>query len=163
MALIIYGKSSCSLCGQTIERDDAVVSFPAFVVNELDPCFALSDGSFHEACLHKDVRAGEALRRVEEWAAHVGPGKRQCAVCGMQVVDPDNYILIEHLSERDDDPLSFFNYVHLHRTCIPKWDARVRFDALAKDRLASGAWKGSYLPHLIEQIGAAAADKPAGS
>jgi hypothetical protein len=152
MALLIYGKSVCSLCDRVIKQEEPTCSFPPFVVNELDPCFVFSDGAFHETCVRKHKHGADALRRVDEWASKVGPGKRKCVVCKTEVTDPDDYLLIEHLSDREGDPLRAFNYTHLHKSCLPKWDSRLRFIELANAMLASGSWKGPYLAWLIKEV-----------
>ncbi|MBL8297957.1 MAG: hypothetical protein JNN30_06350 [Rhodanobacteraceae bacterium] len=154
MALLIYGKSVCALCGRVINQNELTCSFPPFVVNELDACFVFSDGAFHEACVRKHMHGIDALRRVDEWASRVGPGKRKCIVCEMEVADPDDYLLIDHLSDREEDPLREFNYTHLHRSYVQKWNSRSRFVDLAAAALASDSWKGPYLIRLIEEIGA---------
>lgn len=152
MALLIYGKTVCSLCGRVIEQNEPTCSFPPFVVNESDPCFVFSDGAFHEACVHKHKHGADALRRIDEWASRVGPGKRKCVVCRLEVVDPDDYLLFEHLSEREGDPLRAFNYTHLHKSCLPRWEIRPRFVELASAALASGFWEGPYLARLLSEL-----------
>jgi hypothetical protein len=153
MALLIYGKSVCSLCGRVILQDELTCSFPPFVMNERDPCLVFSDGAFHEACVRNHKHGADALRRADEGASRVGPGKRKCVVCKTEVTNPDNYFLIEHLSDREDDPLREFNYTHLHKSCLPRWDGRFQFIELGNAALAAGSWKGPYLVRLIEEVG----------
>lgn len=152
MALLICGKSVCSLCEQIIKQDEPTCSFPPFIANEFDPCFVFSDGVFHESCIFKHKHGSDALRRVDEWSSRVGPGKRKCDVCKTEVSDPDDYLVIVRLSDREGDALWEFNYTHLHKSCIPNWDRGARFVSLAKAVLASGYWKGQYLFRLIEEI-----------
>jgi hypothetical protein len=152
MALLIIDKSVCSLCGLVIKQGEATCSFPPFVMNELDPCFHFSDGAFHEACVRAHKHGADVLRRVDEWASRVGPGKRKCTVCKTEVTDPDDYLLIEHLSDREGDPLRTFNYTHLHKSCIPRWESRWHFLEPAWAVLVSGSWKGPYLARLIKEV-----------
>jgi hypothetical protein len=154
MALLLRGKSECSLCGQIIKDEDiaSVRLFPAYVLNELDPCFLFSDASFHETCVSKHPYGSYAIRRAEEWYSKVGPGKRKCVVCAEEVIDPDNYLLIEHLSDREGDPLRAFNYTHLHKSCIPKWGERLRFIELVNAAVVSGLLKSPYFDRLINEI-----------
>ena len=152
MALLIYGRSACSLCGQVMKQEDPTCLFPPFVMNELDPCFEFSDGAFHDACVRKHKYGADALRRVDEWFSKVGPGKRKCVVCKSEVTDPDDYLLIEHLSDREGDSLQAFNYTHLHKSCLSRWDNRSCFIELASVALTSGSWKGPYLAWLIEKV-----------
>jgi predicted nucleic acid-binding Zn ribbon protein len=151
MALLIYGKRVCSLCGKLIKQEDPSCSFPPFVVNELDPCFLFSDGAFHEACVLKHKHGVDAIRRVEEWAANVGPGKRKCVVCKTEITDPDDYLLIEHLSDREGDPMREFNYTHLHKSCLSRWEGSSRFTDLANATLASNSWKGPSSLDLLRR------------
>ena len=129
MALLLAGVSNCSLCEQIIKNEDiaSVILFPAFILNELDPCFLFSDGSFHEVCLSKHPYGSHTIRRVEEYYSKVGPGKRKCVVCSEEVMDYNNYLLIGDMSDREGDPLRTFNYTHLHKSCIQKWGSRLRF------------------------------------
>jgi hypothetical protein len=152
MALLLYGKSKCPLCGHVIKESEPAYCFPAFVVNELDPCFFFSDGVFHEVCLKQHPHGSDAIRSAEEWYSRVGPGKRKCVVCKEEVVDPNNHLLIERLSGQRADPLHAFNYTHLHKSCISKWEERLRFIDLVKATLASGAWKGAYLNVIINEL-----------
>jgi hypothetical protein len=152
MALLLFGMSKCPLCGQVIEQGQSTWSFPAFVLNELDPCFFFSDGAFHEQCVLKHKLGAYVHQRVEEWASRVGPGKRKCAVCKAEVTDPDDYLQIEHLSDREGDPLRIFNYTHLHKSCLPIWESRQHFIELATAVLTLGSWKGCYLAQLIKEM-----------
>ncbi len=155
MALLLFGKSTCPLCGRIINEGDAVYSLPPFVVNELDPCFPYTDSAFHETCLRVYRYGSEVLRRVDEWYSKVGPGHRECAVCKTEITDPDDYLLIEYLSDHEDDPLHSFNYTHLHKSCIPRWQSRPYFIELARKIQESDSWKGPYLGWLINEIEAA--------
>ena len=152
MALLIYGKSVCTLCGKVIKQNEPTCSFPPFVMNELDPCFVFSDGAFHEDCVSKHAHGADALDRVNEWDSRVGPGKRKCVVCKTEVTDPDDYLLIEYLTDRESDPLRAFNYTHLHKSCLPGWASRSRFIELANAELAVGSWGGPYLARLVREI-----------
>jgi hypothetical protein len=152
MALLLYGKSECPLCGHVINEAEPVYCFPAFVVNELDPCFFFSDAAFHEVCLKQHPYGSDAIISAEEWYSRVGPGKRKCVVCKEEVTDPNDYFLIGRLSGLDADPLHAFNYTHLHKSCIPKWRERLHFINVAKTALTLGVWKGGYLNEIINEL-----------
>jgi hypothetical protein len=94
----------------------------------------------------------DAVRRVDEWFLKIGPGpgKRKCGVCRLEVFDPDDYLLIEYLS--DDLRLREFNYTHLHKSCLQKWDRRTDSIELIRSALSSGVLKGSYFYKLIEDL-----------
>jgi hypothetical protein len=152
MTILLYGKSKCPLCGQVINETEPVYCFPAFVINELDPCFFFSDAAFHEVCLKQHPYGSSAIRSAEEYYSKVGPGKRKCVVCKEEVTDSDDYFLIGRLSDRNGDPLRAFNYTHLHKSCIPKWRERLRFIDAAKAALTLGVWKGRYLNEVIDEL-----------
>lgn len=155
MALLFLGKTVCQLCKQVIMEGDLTISFPAFIVNEADPCYLFSDGAFHSKCVQNNNIGKQAIQRFDEWRAKVGPGKRKCGVCQLEITDPDNYLLIEGLSGDITSPLHAFNYTHLHKSCIPKWVLRDNFVAAAKNSLDSGQWKGHHIPYLLSQLGIA--------
>ena len=153
MALLIFGKTVCPLCDRVIKSGESTHSFPAFVVNEKDPCFIFSDCAFHEECVRQHKLGAYATQRVEGWVSKVGPGKRKCVVCQNEVTNPDDYLLVEHLSDDANDPLRAFNYTHLHKSCLPKWKSRDYFVGLVNKVIASGRWQGGYLAHLLNEIG----------
>jgi predicted nucleic acid-binding Zn ribbon protein len=153
MALLIFDQSKCTLCGKPITKNEPVCSFPAFVTNELDPCLAFSDGAFHEACVLKHEDGPRAISRADEWGANTGPGKRKCAVCKKEITDHNDYLLVEHLSDDDNNGLKAFNYTHLHKSCIPNWKDRLTFIDLINAANTSNLWEGPYLGQLISAIG----------
>jgi hypothetical protein len=152
MALLIFNQSKCSLCGKLITKAEPTCSFPAFVTNQLDPCWVFSDGAFHEACVLKHEHGPNALRRADEWGANIGPGKRQCLVCKTEVTDPNDYVLIEHLTDDDQNALKAFNYSHFHQSCLHDWKDRLALIELIKAANTSGTWQGPYLDQLLSAI-----------
>ena len=152
MALLFFGKTICPLCEQVIVQGDSTISFPAFITNEADPCFVFSDRAFHTKCVRNNDLGEIAVQRFSEWQSKIGPGKRKCTVCQLEVTQPDNYLVIEELSNDVSSPLHIFNYTHLHKTCIPKWELRDNFIEAAKNVIESKQWKGGYLSHLIHEI-----------
>ena len=59
---MVRGKTTCPLCGKTIEDGQVVAAFPAFLPSG-HPLAIFSDGVFHKACLHEDARS-EAVERL---------------------------------------------------------------------------------------------------
>jgi hypothetical protein len=58
MALVLRGKSKCSLCDQIIEKDDPIVMTSHFVTDAQDPLWRFSDSTMHQKCfLPWDQRA----------------------------------------------------------------------------------------------------------
>ena len=148
MALLVRGKTVCKLRRNVISGQDSAIAFPHFVVNENDVLFEFSDAAFHEACVLKHPHGGEAVGRADEWVSRTGPGKRTCCVCGKEIRDPDDYILIEHLTAEEDSPLHRYNYTHIHRSCVDSWIDRSRFLDLLSELEASGEWSGPYLNQI---------------
>src|SRR5262245_11452214 len=116
---MVAGKTSCAICGKAIERgDDEAVLFPHFVLNEKYLLHALSDAACHAACANADPRGQAMLAAADAHASNTGPGKRTCAACGGEILDPDDYLLIAYLGDPSADPLGNFNYTHLHTSHV---------------------------------------------
>jgi hypothetical protein len=62
MALVIKGKTACSLCGKMLLPTDTVVSFPAFL-KSTHPLAKYSDAAFHEQCFSNSMDA-EGVRQL---------------------------------------------------------------------------------------------------
>ena len=152
MALLIQNKTVCNLCGEVIAEGEDALTFPAFILNENDPLYYFSDASFHSACVHKKPIGEKALFWANEWLNKTGPGKRKCCVCEEEVTDPDNYFLIEHLTDDKNHPVYRFNYTHLHRSCIKFWKNRDKLSNLIAEMQASGKWAGAYLDQIQEML-----------
>jgi hypothetical protein len=156
MAILLIGKTTCPICGKVIEEGDEAVLFPHIILNELDPLYALSDGACHSACVSADPLGRAMLAAAEEYYKKAGPGKRACVVCGNQVLDPDDYLLIGYLGDSSTEPLGRFNYTHLHKSRIRDWKQADEFLGLARAAVSSGQWQGSALPRVIREIEAGA-------
>jgi hypothetical protein len=152
MALLIEGSTTCGICGLLIENGASATLFPAFALNENDRCYPYSDGAFHSKCIQQQQNGDIALRELDNWKAQVGPGKRTCVVCGKQVITPDDYVFIEHMTSDEESPLRRYNYTHLHRHCVPAWVNFIEFTKLASEEIQSGAWGGKYLERLLRQL-----------
>jgi hypothetical protein len=148
MALFISGKT-CKICQKPIENQDDLILFPAFVSNENDPLRLFSDGAFHKTCFLKHPLAGRAEAQLQNFSTRMGPGHRKCAVCNLEIVEPDNYLPTGYLTDDQTDPLSTFNYLHLHRTCLTNFQPRQSLIGQLKARLDSGEWKGRGLEWLV--------------
>jgi hypothetical protein len=157
MAILLRGKTRCPICGNLIEEGDEAVLFPHFVLNEKDPLYALSDAACHRACVNADALGQAMLAAADEYYKRTGPGRRACAVCGNQILNPDEYLLIGYLADASTDPLGKFNYTHLHKSHIRDWKQANEFLALAKAAILSDRWREDALPKIIQEIEAAAA------
>jgi hypothetical protein len=52
MALVIHGKTTCSICGNPILPSDEAIGFPAFL-GPTHPLVKFSDAAMHAACFDK--------------------------------------------------------------------------------------------------------------
>ncbi len=152
MALLLRGITDCPLCGNVIEDADEAVLFPPFVLNEIDPLYPLSDTACHRSCLSACPLGPPMLAAVDVLLAGTGPGKRLCAVCGVEARDPDDYLWIGYLGDVSTEPLGRFNYTHLHASHISDWELRDEFLALAKATIDRGRWRGKTLSKLVEAV-----------
>lgn len=152
MAIVIRGKSKCSLCQKTIEENDRIVSFSNFVSNELDPLWLFNDAGFHETCFHSHPLAKKAIARAEEIREVVEAKGHNCDLCHQQIADPDDYISFGHLTENESDSLYPFNYYQFHRNCLRDWDDLSFVYQQLKILSESGAWQGKTLEWLMTEI-----------
>ena len=152
MAIVILHSSICRLCGRVLRQGEEVTSFPAFAVSIADPHFDFPDDAFPTDCLTKANGGLGVVQRVEDWFANVGPGKRRCQVCGKEVTNPDDYILIDYLTNRESGPLSKYNYTHLHGSCVAQWQRLPEFTSLVRQAIAEAHWNSAYLSKLVVEI-----------
>ena len=152
MGMTFLGLSKCVLCGRVLQEGEDLHGFPAFVSNESDPLYRYSDAGLHTACLEADPLGMAATRFIEEeWSRKTGPGRRQCVVCGIEPASYDEYEGWGYLTSAPE-PLSKFNFTHLHKSCVPRWEARSEFVGLAKAMIASGRWKGDWLARVVSAV-----------
>jgi len=157
VATIIYGKTVCSLCGQTIQTRQDAVGFSAFVSNEMDPLWKFNDAACHTRCLQQDPLGEKAKSRHSELLRQNMPERRICVVCGKKVQQPDDYFTFGYLVDDPLHPLYPYNYAHLHRSCISKWERLREVLGLIEDLKRSGAWKGAgvdWIQRVLTQEGA---------
>jgi hypothetical protein len=92
------------------------------------------------------------LAATNELYKNTGPGKRACAVCGDQILDPNDYVLIGYLGAPSVGPLAKFSYTHLHKSHIPRWKPANEFLTFAKAVVSSDEWQGDALSKIIQEI-----------
>ena len=126
--------------------------FPHFVLNGADPIFPLSDASCHSKCVSESPVGIAAVEARQAYFAKSGPGKRLCAVCGIEVTDPDDYFQLLYLAAPGSHPIAAFNFTNLHRSHIGEWRQRERFLELAAQLRGSGAWAGPALDKVIREL-----------
>ena len=149
MAIIIRGKSKCTLCGKFLEEGQEVVAFSPFVGNELDPLWVFSDAGFHADCFHQHPLSGEAKARYENSLKRTGPHNRVCVVCKREIKDPDDYFTLGYLVSDRFHPLFPYNYTQAHCSCLPKWPECFHLYELIKDLAQSGDWRGNGLEQIL--------------
>lgn len=152
MAIILTGQTRCGLCNELIEESDPTVAFPAFIVNEADPLFLFSDAAFHESCFLKHPLSKEVMQLYNKWLSETGPGNRKCAVCGEEITDPDDYVLIDHLTHQPSSPSFKYNFTHLHRSHLNDWPDRLDLIDLLEGHADLEDWKGEYLKDLVATL-----------
>ncbi|MFL6286025.1 MAG: hypothetical protein ACJ74Q_23020 [Pyrinomonadaceae bacterium] len=152
MAILIYGKTECLLCGKPIYEGQEIVAFSPFVSNELDPLWVFNDCAFHTECFNEHPLAEEAQARYKEVRERHGPGNRFCVVCKKEIFDPDNYFAVGHLVEDVFHPLYRYNYMQAHRSCLPKWAELSYFYELLEDLRQSGNWLGKNLDEFLAEL-----------
>ena len=151
MAIFVPGMP-CAISGRPITRVEDVVAFPPFVANEADPLHVFSDAVIHREIFLNDPGANDAQARYEEFRERTAPARRICAACGERITDPDDYIGFGHLVSDPGHPLFPYNYAHLHRSCVPRWDRTERVLELLERLQRSGEWRGSALARLIDSL-----------
>jgi predicted nucleic acid-binding Zn ribbon protein len=152
MALLIRGTTTCPICGKVIEEGEDASLFPHFVLNEKDELYQFSDGAFHSACLEHHPLRNALAATYKAYRAQTGPGHRRCAVCGMEIDNPDEYFGMAYLADPSRDELGDFNFTHLHKSHIGRWREKGRFLALARQAIAAGRWKGEILSKLVQEV-----------
>ena len=50
MALILRGKTKCSICDTVLADDDDIIGTPHFIVDPDDPLWGFSDSGMHRTC-----------------------------------------------------------------------------------------------------------------
>jgi len=70
MAIVIAGKTGCSLCGAIFAGTDDLVMFPHFIGDVAHPLWRFSDSAMHRACFARWDQA-EQFRGIynEVWPA----------------------------------------------------------------------------------------------
>ncbi len=152
MALIIEGQTTCRICSKPISELGKTIAFPAFVVNEKDELFFFSDTAFHKVCFEQHPLRNVVKERFASWSKQTGPGNRICVVCDREVLHPDDYLLIHHLTSELSDPLYPYSFTHLHVSCLRDWKPRPAVVSELRRLKASGSWEGNYLDSLISTL-----------
>lgn len=152
MALLFAGSSRCVFCDEVLDDREEFSAFPAFIGDQADPLFRISDSGFHTRCLNQSDDGRKAMTRYQEWTAKTGPGKRKCAVCGEEIMDYRDYILIPYLCSPEVHPVGAFNYTHLHRSHLPAWRQQSELVELLNDGRQRGIVSFDYADRLLKDF-----------
>lgn len=63
VAIVVRGKTGCSVCGQIISGTDEIVMFPHFIWDEAHPLWRFSDSAMHQQCF-TDWDKAEQFRAI---------------------------------------------------------------------------------------------------
>ena len=152
MAILVRGKTKCSLCGEVIKAGEGVVSFLPFISNPLSPLFEFSDAAFHADCFHRHPFAEKVHASYKETVERSGPGNRFCVVCQREITHPDDYFTLGHLTAERASPLYKYNHTQLHRSCLGSWPELSQVHRLLDELQCSGRWKGAALEKLLDEV-----------
>lgn len=144
MALFIPGMR-CPLCGTSMTKSSDIITFSSFVADRADALFVFSDAAIHRACFARHPLSQQATEWQEITMRNSGPGKRSCAVCETQILDPNDYFGTGLLSRDPTSPLHEFNFVHLHRSHADQWTRFDVFRRLLEEVDTAGVWQGPRL------------------
>jgi len=149
MALFVLGMK-CVICSKPIDRPDRVALFRPFVSNECDPLWMFNDRAFHSSCVDEHPFGAKARARQKEVIELGAPSARPCAVCNRIITSPDEFLPLGFFSEAG--PLSRYNYLRFHRSCLPRWQDLTRFLNLFRAEVASGGMKGQAIVALLKDL-----------
>lgn len=152
MTLLFLGLSSCAICGNILHEHESIVGFPAFIWNEADPLWEFNDAAVHNACLEHHPLRRQVEEAVAELGRKTGPGRRKCAVCGQEVMDPNDYLMVPRLSGERSALAHRFNYIHLHRSHVRQWNELQALLDVLEDLERSGTWKGNALRRFHDDL-----------
>ena len=152
MALILLGKTKCSLCGGVLSEGQEIVSFPPFVANRADPLCFFNDAAFHAMCFRSHPLAIKAEARFVELREKSSLGNRRCLVCRNRIENPDEYMGLPHLTDNPTAPAYEFNYAQFHRTCLKCWSGRKKVCQCLESLETSGQWVGPALEKILKEM-----------
>ena len=151
MAIVILGKTTCTLCGRVLYGDDDVVSFPPLFYNQRDPAWILNDAGVHRACLLDHGLADRALQKLQDFETHRGQPK-VCIVCNQEITDPADYFSTGPLGEGPDDPLQAVSWIEAHLSHLPGWEQTPELVRVLEESSHSSEWEGDVLEQILAKI-----------
>lgn len=152
MAIVLLGKTQCVICGKVLQATDKIIGFPAMFPNEVDVLHQFHDAAVHVVCLEGHPLRQAIEKRMAEYQQKTGPGKRRCRVCGREILMPDDYFGLGHLTDDIHDPLFQFNYAHFHRSHLFAWSERPILIRELSRLEKSEKWKCDGLKQIIKEL-----------
>ncbi|NMN04859.1 MULTISPECIES: hypothetical protein [unclassified Novosphingobium] len=77
MAIVVRGKTECSVCGDVIAGSDDIVMFPHFIWDEAHPLWRFSDSAMHRRCFVDWDQAKQFRRIYNETWPEIMPNHRR--------------------------------------------------------------------------------------
>jgi hypothetical protein len=155
MALVLLGKSICTICDEVLDAGQEIDGFAAFQVNKLDSLGRFSDAAFHHECLVHHPSYEMLQKRMVFRDSKIGPGNRKCAVCSEQMETHMDYFALGYLVEELKSPAYDLNYFQAHRSCLSNWSELETLRQRLSTLVSSDEWQGPGLEAplaVIEEI-----------
>jgi hypothetical protein len=149
MALVFVGATRCVICHEVIEKGQEYIAFPPFVPNKLDPLILFNDAACHQTCFINHPLADAAQLRTREILSQ---NNYICAVCGLEITNPDDFFMLPHWTDSSDSKLFEFNYLKFHLSHLAQWSELNLLYELLLDLEKSGTWEGNSLAYVLETI-----------
>ena len=152
MAIILKGKTTCTLCGNRLEEGQELVSFPPFVANEFGSAVDILRWRLSCRMLSQTSSLGTQrldTRRSQNAAAL---GIRVCIVCKSEITNPDDYLSLGYLVADKTHPLYRYNCAQIHYSCLHKWPTRRLVSEMIRDLSQSGTWRGKSLDSILSSL-----------
>lgn len=153
MAIVILGESECAICGEVLAEGQDIRGIPNFVLNDNHEFTTLSGRVIHADCFSSHPLASRIREQLSIRDNKIGPHNRVCDICGGTINGPDEFFMIDFLSDDVYDPIHKFNFVQMHwPDCLQSWNSRETLVELLGKRLESGEWKGNGAEYLYKTL-----------
>ena len=148
MGFVIRGRARCRICNELHLPGEALVSVPPCIGNRLDPLYLFNDAAFHVGCFvgHPQAKAVQEIERRlrENWEIRI------CCICGERLAKPNEEFRTEYLA--DQGPLSEFNFLQIHQSCLGRWSEKDRFQQAFANAVADGRFENEYTVRYFESV-----------
>ena len=71
MAIVLRGKTECSICGKVILSGDEIVSTSHFIADKDDPLWRFSDSAMHHSCFIEWDHRAEFVAKFNRIAGQI--------------------------------------------------------------------------------------------